>query len=107
MLTSRSRKTTNPIAAHLRLPAVSVGRTDTALGAFYRRLSARIGNAKAVTATTRKLAILFYNTMRFGIGYRDPGADYYEAAYRDRIVKRLRRRASEFSFQLRTIDGVS
>jgi transposase len=107
VLSSRSRKTTNPIAAHLRLAAVTVGRTDTALGAFYRRLSARIGKAKAVTATARKLAILFYNTMRFGIDYRDPGADYYEAAYRERVVKQLRRRAGEFGFQLQTIEGVS
>ncbi len=35
--------------------------TQTALGAFYRRLAARTGKAKAVTATARKLANLFYN----------------------------------------------
>jgi len=107
VLSSRSRKTNNPIAAHLRLAAGTVGRTDTALGAFYRRLSARVGKAKAVTATARKLAVLFYNTLRFGLGYRDPGADYYEAAYRERVVKQLRRRASELGFQLQSIKGVS
>jgi hypothetical protein len=52
-----------------------VGRSHTALGAFYRRLAARIGNAKAVTATARKIAVLFYNAMRFGMDYRDAGAD--------------------------------
>jgi hypothetical protein len=51
-------------------------RTNTALGAFYRRLSARIGKAKAVTATARKIAILFYNAMRFGLDYQDPGASH-------------------------------
>jgi hypothetical protein len=49
-------------AALLRLAAVTVGRTETALGAFYYRLSARIGYAKAVTSTARKIAVLFYDT---------------------------------------------
>jgi hypothetical protein len=66
------------IAAALRLAATTIGRSDTALGAFYRRLSSRIGKAKAVTATARKLAILFYNALKYGQKYVDPGADYYE-----------------------------
>ena len=68
--------------ALLRLAAVNVGKTDSALGAFYRRLAARVGKAKAVTATARKLAILFYNTMRYGASYSDPGASYYEERHR-------------------------
>lgn len=48
------------------------------LGAFYRRLSSRVGKAKAVTATARKLAILFYNALKSGQKYVDPAADYYE-----------------------------
>lgn len=106
-MSSRTRKTSNPIAAHLRLAAVTVGRTSTALGAFYRRLAARIGKAKAVTATARKLAILFYNTMRFGQQYCDPGVDQYERAYRDRVIKQLHRRAAEFGFRLEGLPGVS
>jgi hypothetical protein len=56
-------------AALVRLAAVTVGRTETALGAFYRRLSARIDKAKAVTATARKIAVLIYNTLRHGMDY--------------------------------------
>src|ERR1035437_8336762 len=59
LLSSRTRRSGGRAAALLRLAAVTVGRTDTALGAFYRRLSARIGKAKAVTATARKVAVLF------------------------------------------------
>src|SRR5207249_8029502 len=54
MLSSRTRRSGGRAAALLRLAAVAVGRTDPALGAFYRRLSSRIGKAKAVTATARK-----------------------------------------------------
>ena len=41
----------------------------TALGAFYRRLSARVGKAKAIAATARKLAILVYRTLKGGFVY--------------------------------------
>ena len=100
VLSSRTRKTSNRLSAHLRLAAVTIGRTSTALGAFYRRLSARVGKAKAVTATARKIAVLFYNAMRFGMNYQDPGADSYERKYRERVVKQLHRRAAEFGFTL-------
>jgi len=82
----------------LRLAAVSVGRTETALGAFYRRLSSRVGKAKATTATARKIAVLFYNAMRHGMDYVDPGASYYETRYRERVVKNLQRRAKALGY---------
>jgi len=100
VLSAHTRKTSNRLSAHLRLAAVTVGRTNTALGAFYRRLAARVGKAKAVTATARKIAVLFYNAMRFGMSYQDPGADNYERKYRERVIKQLHRRAAEFGFTL-------
>lgn len=107
VLSAHTRKTKNRLTAHLRLAAVTVGRTSTALGAFYRRRAARIGKAKAVTATARKIVILFYNAMRFGMSYRDPGEDQYEQRYRERVVKGLHRRAAEFGFTLQPSEGVS
>ncbi len=100
VLSAHTRKTSSRVTVALRLAAVTVGRTNTALGAFYRRLAGRIGNAKAVTATACKIAVLFYNAMRCGMDYRDPGADHYEQQYRDRVIKQLHRRAAQFGFVL-------
>ena len=100
VLSSRTRRSGSRAAALLRLAAVTVGRTDTALGAFYRRLSARIVKAKAITATARKIAVLFYNAVRHGMEYIDPGASFYETRYRTRVVDNLRRRAKAFGFVL-------
>ncbi len=72
--------------------------TDSALGAFYRRLAARVGKAKAVTATARKLAILFYNTLRYGADYSDPGASYYEERHATRVLHNLERRAKQLGY---------
>ena len=100
VLSSKTRRTSNRAATLLRLAAVTVGRTYTALGAFFRRLSGRIGKAKAVTATARKIAVLFYNTLRHGMAYTDPGASYYEDRYRQRVLSNLQRRAKSMGFVL-------
>jgi transposase len=100
VLSSRTRRSSNRAAALLRLAAVSVGKTDTALGSFFRRLAMRAGKAKAVTATARKIAVLFYNTVRHGKAYVDPGARYYEERYRARSIDNLRRRADALGFSL-------
>jgi transposase len=100
VLSSKTRRSANRATHLLRLAAVSVGRTSTALGAFYRRLATRIGKAKAVIATARKIAILFYNTLRHGAAYVDPGADYYEERYRKRVLDNLRRRAHALGYEL-------
>ena len=52
-----------------------------------------MGKAKAVTATARKIAVLFYNTLRHGMAYADPGATYYEERYKQRVLTNLHRRA--------------
>lgn len=98
VLSSRTRRSGSRAAALLRLAAVTVGRTETALGAFYRRLAARVGKAKAVTATARKIAVLFYNTLRHGMAYADPGASYYEERYRRRVLANLERRAKSLGY---------
>ena len=77
-----------------------LGRTETALGAFYRRLAYRIGKAKAITATARKLAILVYRTLQDGWLYQDPGAAAYDAQHRTHTLRRLRQRAAHLGFLL-------
>ena len=103
VLSSRTRRSGSRAASLLRLAAVTVGRTATALGAFYRRLAAWIGKAKAVTATARKIAVLFYNTLRHGMGYVDPGVSYYEERYRQRKLLNLQRRAKALGYALQEV----
>ena len=110
LLSSRTRRSSSRASALLRLAATTIGRSETALGAFYRRLSSRIGKQKAVTATARKIAVLFFNTLRFGLTYLDQGAAAYEERYRIRVLTNLRRRAKTLGFTLAPIaegDAVS
>lgn len=100
LLSSHTPRSANRAAALLRLAAASLGRTSTALGAFYRRLAVRVGKPKAITATARKLAILVYRTLKGGFVYADPGADAYDTHHRARVLRRLRSRAATLGFDL-------
>ena len=99
-MSSKTPPSANPAAAILRMAAMSLGRTETAPGAFYRRLAYRVGKAKAITATARKLAILIYRTLKDGLVYQDPGAATYDAQYRQRVIRRLRQRAANLGLAL-------
>src|SRR4051812_4016110 len=107
VLSARTRRSGSRAAALLRLAAVAVGGTSTAPGGFYRRLAARGGKAKAVTATARKIGVLFYNMLRHGMDYADPGASAYEARYRQRVLSNLRRRAKSLGYVLQKADLAS
>ncbi|HEV3063264.1 MAG TPA: IS110 family transposase [Vicinamibacterales bacterium] len=100
LLSSRTPPSANRAAVILRLAAMNLSRTQTALGAFYRRLAFRVGKAKAITATARKLAILVYRTLKHGLRYADPGAAAYDAQQRTRLLRRLRQRAKTLGLGL-------
>ena len=86
-----------------RIAALSLARSDCALGAFYRRIRARHGAPKAITATAHKLARIVYFMLKNRQAYLDPGADYYEEQYRVRTIRNLQRKASKLGMRLEPI----
>jgi transposase len=104
-LSSRTKPSANRAAAALRLAAQSLNQSQSALGAYFRRLKARLGAPKALTAAAYKLARIFYRMLKYGAGYVDQGEAAYEERYRDRLLRNLKRRAAELGFQLTTINS--
>jgi transposase len=100
LLGSRTQPSANRAATILRMAAMSLGRSDHAFGAFYRRMGARVGKAKAITATARKLAILVYRMLRHRMPYRELSAADYDQQQRSRILRGLRKRAASLGFDL-------
>ena len=99
-LRSRTRKTANRAATTFRVAAQSLARSQSALGAFYRRLRAKHGAPKAVTATAHKLARIVYTMLKERKPYQDLGADYYEHKQRERALRALERRARSLGMEL-------
>jgi transposase len=88
------------VAAALRMAATSLRRSQTALGAYYRHISRRIGGDVAVFATARKLATLIYRLLRWGQAYVDEGAEAYERRYEQSRLPALKTKAQQLGFEL-------
>jgi transposase len=95
-----TQPTQNRASTAFRIAAQSLARSDSSRGAFYRRIRAKHGAPKAVTATAHKLARTVYFMLKRKEPYRDPGADYYEEQYRARVVRSLERKAAKLGLRL-------
>jgi transposase len=95
-----TKKTQNRATYALRMAATSLSRSNSALGAFYRRMRAKFGPVKANTATAHKLARIIYFMLKRREEYVDPGESYYQEKYRERVVRNLGRKAKALGFQL-------
>jgi transposase len=100
VLSGASKRTANRLAQGLRMAAVSAGNSHSALGAYHRRLAARLGKAKAIRATAHKLARLIYTLMTKGEQYVDQGQDYFEEQHQQRVMKNLKKKALAMGFSL-------
>jgi transposase len=100
LLRSQTKKTKNRANTAFRMAAQAVSRSDSALGAFYRRIRAKHGAPKAITATAHKIARLVYFMLKERKPYQDPGQEYYEEQYRQRAVQNLQRKAHKLGLQV-------
>ena len=90
-----------------RMAAQTLSRSHSALGAFYRRMQARLGAPKAVTAAAHKLARIFYRLWTSGDVYSDPGIDAFEHQYQERMLKNLKKKAQVFGLELVPISNTT
>ena len=100
VLKRSSRKVVNPLSVALRLAARTLLNSHSALGANFRRLIAKIGMPKAITAMARKLAVLIYRMLKYGTQYVDKGMEHYEAKYQATKVQYLRAQAAKLGMVL-------
>jgi transposase len=100
ILNRRTRKVVNRATVAFRNAALTLLRSQSYLGAQYRRLRTRLGAPKAITAMARKLACLFYRLIKHGQQYVDKGTEYYEARYREQQIQSLAKRAQKLGLQL-------
>jgi hypothetical protein len=88
------------VAAALRMAALSLRNSATALGAYYRRIARRKGGDVAVFATARKLGILIYRLLRWGQAYVDEGAEAFEKRHEAMKIAAFKAKAKELGFEL-------
>jgi transposase len=105
VLSSATKPSANRAAQALRLAAGNLRQSQSSLGAYFRRLCAKMDKPKAITAAAHKLARLVYMMLTKGQGYTDAGQQYYEERYRQRVVANLARRAKDLGLQLVPVEN--
>lgn len=100
VLNRKTKRSANRAAQAFRLAASSLARSQTALGAFYRRIRARIGAPQAVTATAHKLAVTFYSLLKNGTTYVEIGEQAYQQKFKERRFKAMQKQALAMGYQL-------
>jgi transposase len=100
ILSSRTRRVVNRLADALRMAATTLERSQSALGAFHRRMKAKLGAAEAITATAHKLARLIYRIIKHGEAYVQEGLQQYEQKNRQRKLKAVRKMAESLGLKL-------
>jgi transposase len=99
VLKRRTRRVISRVSTALRMAAWNLLRSQSALGANFRRLRARLGAPKAITAMAHKLARLVYRLLKFGNQYVDKGMAYYEMKYRQHQIKWVMKQAAALNLQ--------
>lgn len=99
-LSGKSKPCANRVAVALRLAASGLYNSDCAFGAFLRRMKARLGSPKAITALAHKLAKLIYIMLKYGREYVEKGVEFYEEMYRKRREASLKKKAQEMGYEL-------
>lgn len=99
-LDRRTKRNANRAAQAFRMAASSLARSQTALGAFYRRIRSRTGGKQAITATAHKLARLYYFMLTRGTTYVEQGQLHYEQMFKERRIKALKKQAHSLGYQL-------
>jgi hypothetical protein len=97
---SQTRHVVNRAAHAFRLAAQTLSRSNSALGAYYRRMRSRLGGPQAITATAHKLARIFDHLWTTGDAYVAPELDAYEQKYRQRLLSSLEKKAQALGFAL-------
>ena len=100
VMSGKTKRVANRAAQALKLAAAALRSSQSALGAYFRRLCARMDKPKAVTAAAHKLARLIYMMLTKGEEYTDQGQDYYEERYRERVLRQLAQRAEKMGMRL-------
>jgi hypothetical protein len=100
VLRKGTRHVVNRAATALRLAATTLLRSQSYLGAQYRRRRGKLGAPKAITAMAHKLARLVYRMLKWGHEYVDKGLRYYEQRHRQQQVQLLMKRAAKLGLQI-------
>jgi transposase len=100
IIRTRTKKTDSRANLAFRQAAASLGRSQTALGSFYRRMKTKLGTPKAVVATAHKLARIVYHMLKYQVSFSAIPPKQEDERYRQRLLHNLQPKAQKLGAKL-------
>ena len=100
LLSSKTQKKKNKAGQIFKMAAFAVQRSNNWLAMFYHRIKSRCGVQKAITATARKIAVIFYKMLKEKIAFNPISADTYMQTFKKQQLKKLKKQAHKLELVL-------
>jgi transposase len=100
LLSSKIPKKKNRAGQVFKMAAFAVQRSKNWLGLFYHRIKSKAGSQKAITATARKIAVIFYKMLKDKVAFNPVSLDEYTEGFKERQLKKLQKQAKYLGLQL-------
>jgi hypothetical protein len=104
-MSGKTKRCANHAAQALKLAAAALRTSQSALGAYFRRMCARMDKSKAIAAAAHKLARLIFTMLIKGEEYTDKGQNYYEERYGQRVRSQLTQCAKKMGMKLVAVES--
>jgi transposase len=95
VISSRIMKKKHHAGQSFRMAANGLYNSKSPLGDYFRRLRAKAGAPKAVVATARKLAIIYYKMVANKEAFNPKALDDYRKKYNEKKINQLKRKIAQ------------
>jgi len=95
VISSRIQKKKHHAGQAFRIAANSLGNSKSPLGDYYRRIRAKAGAPKAIVATSRKLAIIYYKMVANKEAFNPKALNDFQQKYKDKKINQLKKKIAQ------------
>lgn len=92
LISSKIKKKRHHAGQAFRVAANSLYHSKSPLGDYYRRIKAKAGAPKAVVATARKLAIIYYKMVANKEAFNPKALQDYQHKYKEHKINQLKKK---------------
>jgi hypothetical protein len=107
IISSRTQKRKNKAGQVFKIAANAVQRSKHWLASFFHRIKQKAGTGKAITATARKIAVIFYRMLKDKVEFKPIPLQTYLDVMNQKKITKLNKQARNLGFKITPLDVVT
>lgn len=105
IISTRIQKKKNKAGQAFKAAANAVQRSKHWLAAFYHRIKHKAGAGKAITATARKIAVIFYRMLKDKVEFKPISLEHYQEILNQQKIRKLKTTANRLGYRLMHVES--